>query len=67
MANVTYRDIARFLPTAARIPIRPVVETYPLEQADRALCELKLGPVRGAKVLLMAQGDAAGPYPAWPG
>jgi len=53
VANVTHRDIEEFLPLAARIPIRPAVETYRLEEANRALLELKRGPVRGAKVLLM--------------
>lgn len=53
VANVTHHDIAEFLPIAARIPIRPVVETYPLEEANRALYELKTGPVRGAKVLVL--------------
>jgi propanol-preferring alcohol dehydrogenase len=51
VANVTHYDIAGFLPIAARVPIRPAVETYPLEEANRALLELKRGPVRGAKVL----------------
>jgi propanol-preferring alcohol dehydrogenase len=54
VANVTHRDIAEFLPLAAAIPIRPEVQTYPLEQANRALVELKRGKIRGAKVLLMA-------------
>jgi propanol-preferring alcohol dehydrogenase len=53
VANVTHHDIAGFLPIAAAIPIRPVVETYPLEEANRALLELKRGPVRGAKVLVL--------------
>jgi propanol-preferring alcohol dehydrogenase len=53
VANVTRHDIAEFLPLAARIPIRPAVETYRLEEANRALRELKQGPVRGAKVLVM--------------
>jgi propanol-preferring alcohol dehydrogenase len=53
VANVTRRDIAEFLPIAARIPLRPQVQTYPLEQANRALLDLKRGPVRGAKVLLV--------------
>jgi len=53
VANVTRRDISEFLPIAARIPLRPRVETYPLEDANRALVELKRGPVRGAKVLVM--------------
>lgn len=51
VANVTGRDIAEFLPIAAEVPLRPEVETYPLEEANRALLELKKGSVRGAKVL----------------
>jgi len=53
VANVTHHDIAEFLPIAARIPIRPAVQTYALEDANRALLELKQGPVRGAKVLVL--------------
>jgi alcohol dehydrogenase, propanol-preferring len=53
VANVTHRDIAEFLPIAAEVPLRPAVQTYALEEANRALVELKLGPVRGAKVLLI--------------
>lgn len=51
VANVTHRDIAEFLPLAAAIPIKPEVEVYPLEEANRALLELKRGRIRGAKVL----------------
>jgi len=54
VANVTRDDIAEFLPVAAAIPVHPEVQTYPLEQANRALHELKRGGVRGAKVLLMS-------------
>jgi propanol-preferring alcohol dehydrogenase len=54
VTNVTHADIEEFLPIAAQIPIRPVVETYPLEEANRALLALKRGPVRGAKVLLIS-------------
>jgi propanol-preferring alcohol dehydrogenase len=53
VANVTHWDLADFLPIAAAIPIRPQVQTYPLEAANRALIELKRGPIRGAKVLVM--------------
>lgn len=53
VANVTHQDIAAFLPIAAQIPLRPKVQTYPLEEANRALLDLKRGPVRGAKVLLI--------------
>ncbi|MEO0998967.1 MAG: zinc-binding dehydrogenase, partial [Pseudomonadota bacterium] len=51
VANITYRDIAEFLPVAAEIPIEVETECYPLEAANRALRELKFEPVRGAKVL----------------
>lgn len=51
VANITHHDIAEFLPIAAEVPIKPKVEVYPLEEANRALIELKRGSVRGAKVL----------------
>jgi propanol-preferring alcohol dehydrogenase len=53
VANVTQWDLREFLPLAARIPLRPRIETYPLEQANLALAELHRGSVRGAKVLLI--------------
>lgn len=53
VANVTHDDIAEFLPIAAEIPIKPSVETYRLEEANRALQELRRGPIKGAKVLVM--------------
>jgi alcohol dehydrogenase, propanol-preferring len=51
VANVARRDIREFLELAARIPIRPEVQEFPLEQANRALLELKERKIRGAKVL----------------
>lgn len=53
VANITSRDIAQFLSLAARIPLVPKVVTYPLEEANRALNELKQGEVTGAKVLVI--------------
>jgi propanol-preferring alcohol dehydrogenase len=53
VANVTHYDIQEFLPLAAQIPLRPEVTTYRLEDANRALVELKRGGVKGAKVLLI--------------
>ena len=53
VANITLADIAAFLPLAARIPIRPEVQVYPLAEANRALVSLKREPVRGAKVLIV--------------
>jgi propanol-preferring alcohol dehydrogenase len=54
IANVARRDIAEFLAIAAEMRIRPEVEEYPLEDANRALLELKQGKIRGAKVLRIA-------------
>jgi propanol-preferring alcohol dehydrogenase len=53
VANVTQFDIREFLPLAAEIPIRPAITTYCLEEANRALVELKRDPVKGAKVLVL--------------
>ncbi|MBM3133013.1 MAG: zinc-dependent alcohol dehydrogenase family protein [Chloroflexi bacterium] len=51
VANVSRSDISEFLELAARVPIKPEVQEYPLEEANRALIELKEGKIRGAKVL----------------
>jgi len=51
VANVARRDIEEFLSLAAQMPIVPEVEAYPLDDANRALLELKEGKIRGAKVL----------------
>lgn len=61
VANITGRDIRDFLPIAAEIPIEPTVETYPLEEANRALRELRAGGARGAKVLLPQRNETAKP------
>jgi propanol-preferring alcohol dehydrogenase len=51
VANVTRADVQKFLQLAAEVSIRPEVQIYPLEDANRALLELKDGKIRGAKVL----------------
>ena len=51
VANVTRADVVEFLQLAAEIPIKPEVKEYPLEEANRALLELKERKIRGAKVL----------------
>jgi len=53
VANITHQDIAEFLPLAAAIPIKPEVTSYKLEEANKALLELKYNTVKGAKVLLI--------------
>ena len=51
VANVTRADVSEFLALAAEIPILPEIQEYPLEEANRALAELKARKIRGAKVL----------------
>jgi propanol-preferring alcohol dehydrogenase len=52
VANVGRQDVREFLALAAKIPIQPEVQTYRLEEANRALLELKQRKIRGAKVLI---------------
>lgn len=51
VANVARSDVSEFLKLAAEIPIKPEVEEFPLEEANRALVEIKERKIRGAKVL----------------
>ncbi|MDY6852161.1 MAG: zinc-dependent alcohol dehydrogenase family protein [Thermodesulfobacteriota bacterium] len=51
VANVARRDISEFLELAAAIPIKPEVQEFRLEEANKALIELKERKIRGAKVL----------------
>jgi propanol-preferring alcohol dehydrogenase len=53
VANVTRRDVGELLALAAQIPLRPEYQAYPLEEANRALLELKERKIRGAKVLVI--------------
>jgi len=53
VANITRQDVREFLEMAARIPIKPEYQLYPLEEANKALLELKEGKIRGAKVLVV--------------
>ena len=51
VANVTRRDAEEFLPLAARIPIVPTVEEFPLAQANEVLSSIKHSRLRAAAVL----------------
>jgi len=51
VANVTRQDVREFLDLAGESGLRPEVQEFPLEEANRALFELKHGKIRGAKVL----------------
>jgi propanol-preferring alcohol dehydrogenase len=57
VANVTSHDIRAFLEIAAVAGIRPEVQVFPLDQANKALCELRAGQIRGAKVLAIGDNE----------
>jgi propanol-preferring alcohol dehydrogenase len=52
VANLTRRDGEEFLDLAARIGINTKVTRYPLQDANRALADLKAGAFDGAAVLI---------------
>jgi propanol-preferring alcohol dehydrogenase len=55
VANVTSSDVREFLALAAEIGLKPDVQEYALEDANRALVDLKMRRIRGAKVLKIAE------------
>ena len=57
VANVTSHDIKACLEIAAEGGIRPEVQVYRLDEANKALHELRAGDVRGAKVLAIGDSD----------
>jgi len=53
VANVSRKDVNGFIELAAKIPIIPETQEFKLEEANRALLELKERKIRGAKVLVI--------------
>ena len=53
VANSTRQDAEELLKVAAEIPVKTEVETFPLQDANRALQLLKASKIRGAGVLLI--------------
>ena len=52
VANLTRHDAREFLAIAAEIPLKTHVKTYALEEANRALSDLRSGRLSGAAVLV---------------
>ncbi|GIV35864.1 MAG: alcohol dehydrogenase [Cyclobacteriaceae bacterium] len=52
VANITAADVREFLNRAALCKLRPVVQEYAMDEANRALWEAKNQPARGARVLV---------------
>jgi propanol-preferring alcohol dehydrogenase len=53
VANLTRQDGEAFLSLAPRVPVRTAVQLYRLEEANRALDDLRHGRIRGAAVLVI--------------
>ena len=54
VANATYRDGVEFLRIANEMGIKSTVTVYPLEEANRALLDLKRSQINGEAVLRVA-------------
>ncbi len=59
VANLTRQDAVEFLKLAPRIPIRPHVTTYPLDEANEAIVLLRKGSLVGAAVLVPSTSEGA--------
>jgi len=53
VANVERCDVMEFLEIASQIPIKPEIQEYQLEEANKALTEIKQRKIKGAKVLII--------------
>ncbi len=53
VANVTREDVSEFLELATEMSLKPEVQEFALEEANKALVELKTSKIRGAKVLVI--------------
>ena len=54
VANVTATDVREFLSIAEKMDMKPEVQLYPFEEANKALMDIKERRIRGAKVLQIA-------------
>ncbi|MGN6872553.1 MAG: zinc-dependent alcohol dehydrogenase family protein [Solirubrobacteraceae bacterium] len=52
VANLTRQDGEEFLALAPKIPVRTTVTTYPLQQAEQALTDLRAGAFEGSAVIV---------------
>ena len=52
VANLTRKDAEEFMALAPKVPVKSHVVTYPLEQANEALGDLREGRLQGAAVLI---------------
>lgn len=57
VANLTRKDAAEFMAIAPQVPVRTIIEPFPLERANDALNQLRSGKLQGAAVLMCAGPD----------
>ncbi|MBW2291346.1 MAG: zinc-dependent alcohol dehydrogenase family protein [Deltaproteobacteria bacterium] len=55
VANLTREDGRAFMSLAAELEIRPSIISYPLNEANRALDDLRNGAINGTAVLIMTE------------
>ncbi|HSX12418.1 MAG TPA: alcohol dehydrogenase catalytic domain-containing protein, partial [Rhabdochlamydiaceae bacterium] len=53
VSNLTRKDGEELLTIAAKIPIQTSIVSYPLEQANQALQEFKMGKINGTGILVI--------------
>jgi alcohol dehydrogenase, propanol-preferring len=53
VANLTREDGIEMIELAPKVPIQPTVTTYPLDQAEQALADLRAGAFTGTAVLMI--------------
>ncbi len=63
VANLTRRDGRQFLALAPQVPVRTLIETFPLSQANEALERLRVGRLQGVAVLVPDYSDSVQPTP----
>ena len=52
VANLTRQDGEEFIALAPEVPVRTTISTYPLEQAEQALSDLRAGRFEGSAVIV---------------
>jgi len=58
VANLTRRDGVEFMKLAPKVPVESNINTYPLEQANEALDDLRAGNFEGSAVLQISGADS---------
>ena len=53
VANVTRYDVKEFIRIATEMQFKPEIQTYPFEEANQAIMDIKNQNIKGAKVLLI--------------